>query len=452
MAHGAGMVKNRSDKTPIPLLWILICNTLLTAGALFLVPLLLPLAWTIPKRRRTFRQRMGWCRYPWQTDRHVVESKHRIWVHALSVGEVMSASTLVQHLRVHHPDAKLFFTASTLTGFQTAHRLFADQPVDLGYFPYDWIWAVRKVSAKIRPTQVIITETDIWPTFLWEMQRRRVPVYLVNLRVSDRTWKNYRRFRWLAKSLYAVFERVCVQTPKEMERLIELEVPDDRICITGNLKFDGAQSEAIAKQASVCFDDLNIPAGHRIIVAGSTHEGEEAIMCEALKPILWKDSGITLMVVPRDPGRSLAVQSICRQYGLDVQLFSRIAAMQDRPFPQVVVVDAIGLLKDLYRLAYFAFIGGSMAPFGGHNPLEPAFWGKAILFGNDMSDFALISDYLLIGGGALQVNDVKQLHSTAMQLLNNPDMVLRMGAQALEVANSHRGAVYRTLSHLELVA
>jgi 3-deoxy-D-manno-octulosonic-acid transferase len=237
-----------------------------------------------------------------------------------------------------------------------------------------------------------------------------------------------------------------------MERLIELEVPIDRICITGNIKFDGAQSQAISKPASVHFDDLKIPAGHRIIVAGSTHEGEEAILCEALKPILCKDAGITLMIAPRDPGRSLAIQSMCRQYGLDVQLFSRIAALQSSPFPQVVVVDALGLLKDLYRLAYFAFIGGSMAPFGGHNPLEPAFWGKAILFGSDMSDFALISDYLLTGGGALQVNDVKQLHSTAMQLLENPDMVLHMGEKALKVVSSHRGAVYRTLSHLELVA
>jgi 3-deoxy-D-manno-octulosonic-acid transferase len=426
---------------------ILAYNTLLTVGVLFLIPLILPLAWTNKKRRRTFRQRLGLCRYPWQADGPDAATQH-IWVHALSVGEVISVFPLVKQLSLDHPEAKLFLTASTLTGFQTAGRLFADQPVHLAYFPYDSIWAVRKISAKIKPTRVIIVETDIWPTFLWEMQRNKVPVYLINLRVSDRTWQNYRRFKWLAKPLFAVFERVCVQTPKEMARLIELAVPEDRICITGNLKFDGMAFQEITKPAAVIRDDLNIPEGHRIIVAGSTHEGEEAILCEAFKPILSKDAGITLMVVPRDPGRSSSIQSLCRQHGLAVRLFSRLAAAKGRPCPQVVVVDGIGLLRDLYRLAYFAFIGGSLTPFGGHNPLEPAFWGKPILFGKDMSDFALIAEYLMTGGGALQVNDVAHLQATATHLLENPDRVERMGERALMVVNAHRGAVNRTLSHL----
>ncbi|MEJ2156809.1 MAG: glycosyltransferase N-terminal domain-containing protein [Desulfobacteraceae bacterium] len=343
-------------------------------------------------------------------------------------------------------------TASTLTGFQTARQHFGKQRVHIGYFPYDCILAVRMAFAKIRPTRVIITETDIWPTFLWEMQRRRVPVDMVNLRISDRTWKNYRRFRWLAGSLYAHFERVCVQTATEKRRLIKLGVSEDRIRITGSLKFDAAAASGSAKQLPMPFDDLCLPRGHRVIVAGSTHEGEEEMLCEALKPILFKDPGITLMVVPRDPERSAAIQSVCRQHGLKVQRFSRMAAMQGKIYPQVVVVDAIGLLKDLYRMAYFAIIGGSLAPYGGHNPLEPAFWGKPILFGKDMQDFALIAEYLLTGGAALQVNDVDALQAVVVHLLKQPDTVQRMGQRALKVVNDHRGAVHRTLSHLELAA
>jgi 3-deoxy-D-manno-octulosonic-acid transferase len=442
------MVENRFETKRLSLL-MLIYNTFLTLGGLFLAPLLLPLAWTAPKRRQTFRQRLGMCRYPWQSEGRDAAAAH-IWIHALSVGEVMSVLPLVKQLLMDHPDATFFFTASTLTGFQTVSRLLADQPVHLGYFPYDWFWAVRKVSDKIKPTHVIITESDIWPTFLWEMQRKRVPVYLINLRVSDRTWHRYRRFKWLAGSLYAAFERVCVQTPRELERLVELGVPEERIGVTGNLKFDGMALPATTKPARAILDGLDIPAGHRIIVAGSTHDGEEALLCEALGPILSKDSQITLMIVPRDPGRSPAIQSICRQYGLEVRLLSRPAAAQGRPFPQVVVVDAIGLLKDLYRLAYFAVIGGSFAPFGGHNPLEPAFWGKPVLFGKDMSDFALIADYLLRGGGALQVSDAAHLQSTVMDLLEDPDRVQRMGERSLQVVNAHRGAVHRTLSHLAL--
>lgn len=445
------MVKNRSKSSRISLLFIMIYNTLLITGGLFLAPLLLPLVWTTEKRRRTFCQRMGWCRYPWETEKQSTESQ-RIWVHALSVGEAMSAFTLVKQLGELHPGAKIFFTASTLTGFQTARQHFGKQRVHIGYFPYDCILAVRMAFAKIRPTRVIITETDIWPTFLWEMQRRRVPVDMVNLRISDRTWKNYRRFRWLAGSLYAHFERVCVQTATEKRRLIKLGVSEDRIRITGSLKFDAAAASGSAKQLPMPFDDLCLPRGHRVIVAGSTHEGEEEMLCEALKPILFKDPGITLMVVPRDPERSAAIQSVCRQHGLKVQRFSRMAAMQGKIYPQVVVVDAIGLLKDLYRMAYFAIIGGSLAPYGGHNPLEPAFWGKPILFGKDMQDFALIAEYLLTGGAALQVNDVDALQAVVVHLLKQPDTVQRMGQRALKVVNDHRGAVHRTLSHLELAA
>jgi len=362
----------------------------------------------------------------------------------------MSAQVLVHKLQDRNPDAELYFTASTLTGYQTAARLFANSSIHLGYFPYDCIWAVRNVCSKIRPSQVIITETDIWPTFLWEMRRQGVPVSLVNLRLSDRTWNTYRRLRWLVKSIYACFEQVCVQTPSEKDRLLALNLPSHRIHITGNLKFDGLDWKGATPSGRSLFDELKVPKGHRIIVAGSTHEGEESALFEAMKPILSNDKQISLIVAPRDPGRSRTILSLCKQFQIDSCLLSRLSTSESDPFPQAVIVDTIGLLKDLYRLADLAFVGGSMVCLGGHNPLEPAFWGKPVLFGQDMSDFALIADYLLTSGGAMQVKDVDQLQAALRQLLDNPNQAKRMGHRALTVVNAHRGAVDRTLSHLEL--
>lgn len=428
---------------------ILIYNTILTIGALFLLPILMPLVLASAKRRRTFRQRMGWCRYRWQMDAKARHSE-RIWVHALSVGEVMSAQPLIEQVRKRCPDAELFVTVSTLTGFQTARRIIADPSIHLGYFPYDWIWAVRRVGGMIRPTRVIITETDIWPTFMWEMRRKKVPVDLVNLRISDRTWKNYKRFRFIVKSMYSAFDRLCVQTSKELERLTRLVIPTDRISVTGNLKFDSMDLNRTLQERTQLSDKLSVPEGHRILVAGSTHEGEEKVLCGALGSILNNDATVSMVLVPRDPGRSHEIQRLCRQHDLDSVLLSRMETLSRDHFPQVLIVDTIGLLRDLYGLAYLSFVGGSMAPFGGHNPLEPAFWGKPVLFGSDMSDFGLIAEYLVKSGGAVQVTDAEHLHLTVTRLMRNPELVKKMGRCTLDVVKAHQGAVDRTLAHLGL--
>lgn len=428
---------------------ILLYNTFITIGLVLFWPLLLALVAASEKRRQTFGFRMGWSGGAWGTAARNRKAQ-RIWVHALSVGEVLAAQPMTTALITGRLDAEIFFTASTLTGYQTACRLFSGQSIHVGYFPYDWIWSVRQAISKIDPTHVIVTETDIWPTFLWELRRRRVPVFLVNLRISDRTWKNYAKFKWIAKKVYAFFHGVCVQTEKEMFRLVELGVPSRCICITGNLKFDSMGISTDAKSVLRLRNRLNISEKRRLIVAGSTHEGEEAILCEALRPILSQDRNLTLVVAPRDPRRSRPVVSLYRQNGLRTGLLSHLEGRKADDLPQVVVIDAIGVLKALYGLAYLTFIGGSMRPFGGHNPLEPAFWGKPVLFGSDMRDFALIAQYLTKAGGAVCVTDVQHLRSVVEFLLKNPVEARKMGEKALGVLLAHQGAVDRTLSFLNL--
>lgn len=431
------------------LLLILAYNTVIAAGLFIGSPLLLALVARTAKRRKTFFQRMGWRRYPWQRDGQGPK-KQRIWVHALSVGEVLAAQPLITRLMTSNRNAELFFTTSTLTGYQTAGRLFKASSVHLGYFPYDWIGAVRRVTDMIDPTHVIIAETDIWPTFLWEMKRREVPVFLVNLRISDRTWKNYIRFKWVAGKLYEAFDRVCVQTQTELDRLHALGVAPDRICMTGNLKFDGYALPIDAKSILSWYHRMKVHKDHRIIVAGSTHEGEEAMLCDVIKSLKSKKYDVSLIIAPRDPGRSPSLRSLFLKNGFQCEFLSDVKKEKAGHWPQVLIVDAIGELKAIYRIAFMAFVGGSLVPAGGHNPLEPAFWGKPVLFGEDMRDFAVIADDLTNGGGAVRVKDAANLEAAFIHLLENPAAAAAMGDNALHTMELHKGAVERTLSFLRI--
>jgi len=430
---------------------MLMYNLLITAGLIFLSPLVLASIMSIGKRRKTFLQRMGWYhRSKLESERH--HAIPRLWVHALSVGEVLSAYPLTMRLKRLNPNAEVIFTASTLAGYQTACQLFAEHSIRLTYFPYDWIWAVRKAADLIDPTHIILTETDIWPNFLWEMQRRRVPVFLVNLRISDRTWRNYERFKRIVNKVYAAFDHICVQTRHEKQRLVQLGLASQRISITGNLKFDVPHYPTSLKQTSSWHRRLKISADHKVVVAGSTHEGEEAILCDVLKPYLSaSDPPLrNLIIAPRDTRRSLSIRSQCRQLGLPCQTYSQLQKVEGGACPPVVVIDSIGILKEIYALAYIAFVGGSLVPAGGHNPLEPAFWGKPVIFGYDMRDFALIADYLLDAGGAMRVEDAAQLALAVRHLIENPKRAADMGKKALDVLRAHQGAVDRTLSCLNI--
>ncbi len=427
-------------------------NAILFAGLFLLLPMLICQVATTVKRRHTFRQRMGWCRYPWQLGKGRPVDKC-IWVHALSVGEVRAAQPLVSRLRALHPNVRICLSASTLTGFQTASQLFGHQSeIDLAYFPYDWIWAVRKVVAKINPSRVILTETDIWPNFLMEMHRRRIPVSLVNLRLSESSWRNFRRFKWLARYIFYGIEKIAVQSQKDLNRLTLLGIHPDKIAVTGNIKFDSDPPIPAADTAAQWKRDLGVAPGKRILVAGSTHEGEEKVLLDVLRSLFNHADTLVLILAPRDPLRSPEIIKLCKLQGLSAGLLT--ALVREPPGsvgPQVIVVDSIGVLKSLYSMADIVFIGGSLVPCGGHNPLEPAAWGKPVFFGPDMKDFPVISELLLEAQAAHRVKDADELGRSILRLLTDTQSAQKMGRRALRVLDSHRGAVDKTLKFLLLL-
>ncbi|WP_319525020.1 3-deoxy-D-manno-octulosonic acid transferase [uncultured Desulfosarcina sp.] len=368
-----------------------------------------------------------------------------IWVHALSVGEVLSAEPLVKALAQRYGAENLVFTASTRTGFQTAERVIAAHVSALRYFPYDTLFSVKRALAAIQPRIVVIVETDIWPNFLYAVKKRRIPVQLVNARLSTRSFNGYWRLGFMMKPLLSVFDTIGVQSDIDRQRFRQLGVPDNKLVMVGNMKFDQAEAVISEEDRRQFSDSLKI-AGRHIWVAGSTHEGEEALLCQAYRQVCGSGIDVFMVIAPRDPQRAAQVCGIFRRGGVDADAYGEIE--QRSVSAPVVVIDRIGMLRKLYALADVAFVGGSLVNAGGHNPLEPASAAKAILFGPHTEDFSWICQTLENEGGAIRVSNSEQLAEQVCALIENEKMRLKIGRRAYGIFCNHRGAVDRIMTIL----
>ncbi len=421
---------------------MLLYDLLLTTGALLALPILIPVVLTVEKRRRTVLGRLGLrSDVPPPRDR-----KRRIWIHALSAGEVLSAVPLAAAIRRRYPHDDIVFTASTLTGLEIARERIAPHVDYVSLFPYDLILSVRRVAGRIAPKMVVMVETDLWPNFFREMERRAAPVVLVNGRLSDRSFAGYQRFSFLFRPLFSRLTRVCAQSAEDARRFRKLGTAGGRVAATGNLKFDQARPDASPAALADLRASLGIAAGRRILAAGSTHPGEEAILADALVILRQDFSDLFSILTPRDPNRADEVVGIFREKGVFLRRLSADAGGKDG-----VVIDVMGLLARLYGLADVAFVGGSLIPFGGHNPLEPAALCRPVIFGPHMHAFREISERLLDAGGAVRVADARTLAAAAGRLLAEPQRAARIGEKGGAVFDAHRGAVDRTLTVIDAV-
>ncbi|MCP4695208.1 MAG: 3-deoxy-D-manno-octulosonic acid transferase, partial [Desulfobacterales bacterium] len=367
----------------------------------------------------------------------------------LSVGEVISAAPLVQRLREVHPGRPLVFSASTRTGFEIARRRFQTVADEVCFFPYDLPFSVRRIAGKIDPSLVVIVETDLWPNFLREMKRRRVPVVLVNARLSLKSFQGYGRFSFFIKPLLAMFSRICVQSERDRRRFLALGAPGETVRLTGNLKFDQPHEPMDPREIASTRRSLNIGPGRRILLAGSTHEGEEKIILEAFSRLRNEHDDLLLVVAPRNPDRSESVRRLFSDAGFPAATLGDLkrpgAESRAHAAPDVIVIDVIGILKRLYALSDIAIVGGSLGKTGGHNPLEPAAFSRPILFGPDMSNFSDISRMLLEAGGAVRVKDSDAIHRTVRGILADSDRAAAMGEKAFAVFTENQGAVEKTV-------
>lgn len=363
-----------------------------------------------------------------------------LWIHAVSVGEVGVAATLTRLLPASLP---LCVTTVTPTGQAQARRLFSGR-ASVGYLPFDLAFAVRRFFAAVSPRLLVLCEGDYWPLVLREARRRRMPILVVNGRMSDRAFGNQQRLGPINRLFYEPVDFFAMQTEEDRERLVSLGVDPTRVAVGGNLKFDSlppaSKPELEATVAAL--------AGERpVLVAGSTLEGEEEALLAALGE-LGRDRFL-LVLAPRHPERWDAVEKLIRGRGFSCLRRSRLAEAEAGAAPEVLLLDSLGELAALYRLATVAFVGGTLVPKGGHNPLEPAHFGVPILVGPSMFNFREIAERFSKADAWKQLEKPGQLPAALRSLLDDRPAAAALGARAQALLEANRGAAARTLALIE---
>ncbi len=366
-----------------------------------------------------------------------------LWVHAVSVGEVMAAIPLVRQVERRWPALPILMSTVTDTGRGVGRQRLPGKP--FVFFPLDFAWAVRRALDRIRPRAVVLTETELWPLFIRACGERGIPVIVVNGRISPRSYPRYRRVRfWFGRVLQGV-RLFCMQTPEDAARVRDLGAPPERVHVVGNLKFDLAGDEDPAEGARVRAM-LGLAPDRRVLVAGSTHKGEEPLVLEAYRRARSAIPDLALILAPRHPERLEEVADLLREAGLAWVQRSKAPAPEGTA---AVLVDTMGELSRLYAAGTVVYVGGSLVPIGGHNVLEPAAHGRPVLFGPHMGNFAEMARLFREQGAGLEVQDAASLAAAALRLLGDPAEARRMGEAGRRIVATHRGAAERTVALLE---
>ena len=385
-------------------------------------------------------QRLGYLPVSFNLD-----GDESIWVHAVSVGEVLTARALISELRACYPKLRLFLSTTTLTGQQLARRSVPDVDA-VFYFPFDWTITARRTLNVVKPRLFVMTETEIWPNLLRECKRRGVRTLMVNGRISYRSFPRYRLIRPFMKRVLADIDRFCVQGEETSRRLIALGADPARIIVTGSLKFDSLESSPTpgrGRERVLRF--FRVPPTRAVIIAGSTLKGEEEPVIRAFNRVRASGVNALLVIAARHPERFDEVERSCRHEGLTVVRRTELPIDAD-PRADAVVLDTIGELAQLYQIATVVFVGGSLVPAGGHNILEPALYGKPVVFGPHMQNFGEIAETFLSNGAAIQIRTAGELQETMLSLIGDPVRRARVGAAARALVESNRGARDRTLA------
>ncbi|NUN53900.1 MAG: 3-deoxy-D-manno-octulosonic acid transferase, partial [Planctomycetaceae bacterium] len=336
-----------------------------------------------------------------------------LWIHGVSVGEVLAARTLVARIREEMPGWEIVLSTTTRTGNEVARRTFPGTRVF--YYPLDFSFSTERVLGRIRPDGVVLLELEIWPNFLLSTSRRGIPVFLVNGRITERSLRGY---RVLQKFIPEPMDRIhlyCVQTPSYRDRFLAVGVPPERVFVTGTMKFDTVETEGVEGLRGRFAAALGFLPGDWVLVAGSTHDGEEEAVLAAYLAVLGRDPRARLVLAPRHPERVAAVEAAVRQAGL-VPVRRTLLPDAAGDGGTVVILDTMGELGPLYAVADCVFVGGSLVPHGGQNMMEPAGKARPVLTGPHTWNFEEVVEVLAASGGLEVVADAGALRDAVLRL------------------------------------
>ena len=387
-------------------------------------------------------QRLGYLPLSFNLD-----GDESIWVHAVSVGEVLTARALLPELRERYPRLRIFLSTTTMTGQQIARNNL--QYVDeVFYFPFDLGFIVNRMLRLVKPRIFIMMETEIWPNLLRACHRAGVRTVLVNGRISSRSYPRYRLVRPFIRRVLRHIDRFCMQSEESARRIIDIGAPRERVTVTGSLKFDSLElpgPTAPDRGPNRVLRYFRISPDRPVVIAASTLKGEEEPVLEAFQRIRATMTNALLIVAPRKPERFDDAERIARRAGWNVARRSELR-VDSEPRHDVVILDTIGELAQLYQVATAVFVGGSLVDAGGHNILEPAVFGKPIVFGPHMQNFAEIARTFVDNGASIQLRSARELETVLLELLSDPVRRASLGAAARALVEANRGARGKSLS------
>ena len=420
-------------------MWKLLYNL----GLLLAAPVIAGVLVAKPRCRRGFLQRMGWQIHP---SDHVRDARPLIWVHAVSLGEAVAAVPLVKALHDRHPGYRYLVTTVTDTGREAVEQRLAGV-AEHRYAPMDFSWAVTGMVDRLRPALYLFVETELWPNLLWTLRSRQVPAILVNGRLSSRSFhrQDVTGIRSLYRSVLRSITLCLMQSDRDRQRIVALGADPDTVYTTGNIKFD--QPLPVSEGEASLRQSFGLHEGERLILAGSTHPGEEEQLVSAYGRIVTAHPSCVLMLAPRHIERADQVETMVRDAGFVVQRKSRIG--EQVAGPRVIILDTRGELARAYREAVVAFVGGTLVPVGGHNLLEPAVWGRPVLFGPFTDHCAEMAALLNEAGGGRRVMGVEDMVRCCTEWLSDQDACDRVGQAAKRVVLDNQGALKRSLDLIE---
>jgi 3-deoxy-D-manno-octulosonic-acid transferase len=420
-----------------------IAYSLLTLAVFVLVsPYFLYQAVRYKKYIGSLRQRLGFLPISFNID-----AEESIWIHAVSVGEALTARALAADLKTRYPRLRLFLSTTTMAGQQVARRSLSNVDA-VFYFPFDWTFIVRRTLSMVRPRLFIMMETEIWPNLLRECRKRGVKTVMINGRISSRSYPRYRLVRPFFRRVLADVDRFCMQSEESARRLVDLGADAARVIVTGSLKFDSLEMPLATlhgKPRERVLRFFRMPQNRTMIVAGSTMKTEEAAVLHAFGRIKEKLPSALAVLAPRQPERFGEAERLARAAGFVTARRTELP-IDTEPRADVIILDSIGELAQLYQLATAVFVGGSLADHGGHNILEPAVFGKPIVFGPHMQNFKEIADAFLSNDAAVQVQSERELDEVLLALVTDPVRRARLGAAARALVEANRGAKGKTLT------
>ena len=395
---------------------------------------------------RRFRQSLGRVH---NKEIEKVMRKDCIWIHGASVGEIVATSPLVKQIRKEMPDRPILVSAFTVGGYNMAKQIIPEADAII-FFPLDLPFVAESMVKRIHPGIFMPVETELWPNFLRAIRERHIPVMMVNGRISEKSVKTYRYLYGIWDDMLNTVSRFCMQSSIDADYIFSLGADKNKIFVTGNTKFDQTYAEVTPEDYARYKEELGLGESYPVIMAGSTHPGEEKALFDAFKKVRDKYSDARLVIAPRKTNRADEIAKLAASYGYETGYRSKMLEHPDmrKAYP-VVLIDTIGELGRIYAVGDVVYVGGSLSKTGGHNVLEPAAHAKPIIVGPNMQNFKDSYSLLSKVGACKMINNTTELANEMLDIISNDERRAKMGAASLQVIKENRGADIRSIHYLK---